>query len=679
MFSTTRSSHPSAYARLRRSTADLVRWLHARSFAFVPEHFNATEGMIAALGVTSIVLLAYLLRQPLLAWAAFAAFWTFLIDPGKSDRARLYCMIGFVVGGAILAGLVSYVAGFGPAYTAPVLFALVYLFGWSRYLRAYMAQVGVLMNVVVVVAAGSPNHLHRALALIGIFLSGGTFAIALYATMLLYRPSRVAHRALAAVIRALSDMALDLSATGDAESWNDERLPYLESEHRRAVRDAIELARQKMAAAQVDEHQLTAVIEACDSIFASLVALSHGFARCNEHDALAPLAQLQIALDDAARQMTRTKPDWRRVADTSAWLESRATEAGGLMARMLLAWSHGLRAIAKPAASSEKQTAIVQVSTGTISGRKLSETALHAFRLATVVVITFLVTKALGLAYAYWATMAVIVVMQPKADMSWPRMLERIVGSIAGALGAAAITLALTQPWQLLVLIFPLAAATIALRSVNYTLFVLFLTPLFVFVDDLVGPGLSAARDIALARAADNVLGSVLSLAGWMLIFAARGPRHFPALVASAIEANLNYAAMAMGPESSIAQVAAARRAAGLASNEAEAAMHRMILEGRRQRDHLDEARALLVALRRLAGASTLARLCNSPEKTDGAGAKAFRYARLAKSLSAVVRGKPVMIDNAMPPFLSDDVDVVVESVLAAHRKYVTVLVTQRA
>jgi len=107
--------------------------------------------------------------------------------------------------------------------------------------------------------------------------------------------------------------------------------------------------------------------------------------------------------------------------------------------------------------------------------------------------------------------------------------------------------------------------------------------------------------------------------------------------------------------------------------------MQRMILEGRRQRDHLDEAHALLATLRRLAGASTRATLCNPPDETGGARARPFRYAKLAKHLGAVVQGKPVMIDDATPQPLADDMDLMVESVLAAHRTYVTVLVAHQA
>jgi uncharacterized membrane protein YccC len=84
--------------------------------------------------------------------------------------------------------------------------------------------------------------------------------------------------------------------------------------------------------------------------------------------------------------------------------------------------------------------------------------------------------------------MAAIVVMQPGATPTWPRMVERVIGSVGGGLVAVVLGLLFPSPWECLVIIFPLAAATIALRFVNYTLFVLFLTPLFILVAELVAP-----------------------------------------------------------------------------------------------------------------------------------------------------------------------------------------------
>ena len=48
---------------------------------------------------------------------------------------------------------------------------------------------------------------------------------------------------------------------------------------------------------------------------------------------------------------------------------------------------------------------------------------------------------------------------------------------------------------------FPIAAATVACRRVNYTVFVFFLTPLFVLVTELLHPGvLRYLREVKLSQ-----------------------------------------------------------------------------------------------------------------------------------------------------------------------------------
>lgn len=109
----------------------------------------------------------------------------------------------------------------------------------------------------------------------------------------------------------------------------------------------------------------------------------------------------------------------------------------------------------------------------------------HAVRAAIAVVVAYGAAQALKLDYSYWATIATVVVMQPGASATWRRSIERILGSVAGGVIAAAGAMLLSTQGAVLLVIFPVAAATIALRSVSYTLFVAFLTPLFVFVSEL--------------------------------------------------------------------------------------------------------------------------------------------------------------------------------------------------
>jgi uncharacterized membrane protein YccC len=173
----------------------------------------------------------------------------------------------------------------------------------------------------------------------------------------------------------------------------------------------------------------------------------------------------------------------------------------------------------------------------------------------------------------------------------------------------------------LLLLIFPLAMATMAFRPVNYTLFVFFLTPLFVLILDLTHPG---EREITLAgvRALNTVIGGVIALVGVTLIWPASGANRMRLDLASAIEQNGALVSFAVGLQGPAApkdadRFEALRRNAGLASNVAEASQQRAALESWWRRNELIGAAKVLGVLRRLAGTATT--LWLQPPSGEGA------------------------------------------------------------
>ena len=119
---------------------------------------------------------------------------------------------------------------------------------------------------------------------------------------------------------------------------------------------------------------------------------------------------------------------------------------------------------------------------------------------------------------------AAVVVTHLESAVPWSRTMERILGTLGGGLAAAALAAVLVPPWEHVAIMFPLAAAAIALRSVNYTLFVLFMTPLFVLATTLFGDGGGEAASAA--RVADNLLGSAVALVGCLML--SRNWRHLP-------------------------------------------------------------------------------------------------------------------------------------------------------
>ncbi|MBM9402936.1 FUSC family protein, partial [Gluconacetobacter azotocaptans] len=619
-------------ARLRRlfgaparasRVARLGHWLGMRAILIAPEQVGLREGLRAAVAVGVMMGLATGLGQPLMAWSAFAAFWTCLVDPGGPRRPRLRAMVMFGIMGTMLAGLMSCVAGMGLVVAFPVLAAVTFLCGLSRGHGAAATQVGVLAAIVGVVAVCYPMSPSGALGLAGLFALGAGWALAICTLAWPVDPYAPARRATAALLREEAGMAHDL--LDRADTGRDAAGRTRIGAYRRAIRARIERTRGMVGTIGAEEggspvrRALSAGIEAGDRIFVALIAMEHDLAA--SHGAARPadrrvLRRMVAAIARTRQQVLRVDPDHARMRRLAASLRRQARMTQGVATQALGVCGDALWDLA---AAWEQAAGAGPISTQTEAGLPdasgprgalwrrivLPHAARHAARLSVAVVVAYGLTILLGLPYAYWATMAVVVVMQPQAATTGPRMVERMLGSVAGGIVAAVLGVALPMPATVL-LIFPLAAATIALRSVNYTLFVLFLTPLFVLVTDLGSPG--HGWGVALARAGDNVLGSVVGLLGCFVLWPERTAANFSTRLAEAVAANMRYLALVADPAvSDIARIDTARRDAGVASTAAEIARQRLRLEGLRRSARLDRAADLLLALRQVAGVASVA------------------------------------------------------------------------
>jgi uncharacterized membrane protein YccC len=245
----------------------------------------------------------------------------------------------------------------------------------------------------------------------------------------------------------------------------------------------------------------------------------------------------------------------------------------------------------------------------------------HAARVGVTTTAGFLVIRALGLPFGYWATMATLLILQPSISATWPRSIERAAGSIVGGVLAAGVGYAIHSPLGISLAVFPLVMATMALRPVSYSLFVLFLTPTFVLVADFATPGANEFS-FALTRLGNNVLGCVLALLATFYLWPTREKADYRAYLSDAVRANVAYLRAALeSPHRSAKDMERLRRAAGLGSNNAEEAIGRIRLE--KLEDSLVDTVTLTVLslLRRMAGTATQLRLStNRRDRHDGLG-----------------------------------------------------------
>jgi uncharacterized membrane protein YccC len=226
----------------------------------------------------------------------------------------------------------------------------------------------------------------------------------------------------------------------------------------------------------------------------------------------------------------------------------------------------------------------------------------HALRVATVTSVAVLITELLHLNHGYWATLTVVVILQPFAGATRQKALQRVIGTVLGGIVAAVLSTLFHYPVAILTLIALFTAACVALLPLNYGAYAVFGTPAFVLLAE------ASAGDWHLAglRILNTLLGGGLALAGSELLWPSDEWNRLPEDVASAVRANLDYLQvaidmMARGRDANIGLLRDARRNIAIAASNGEESFQRMLGEQSGPVEQLEPIMAVLVYTRRFA------------------------------------------------------------------------------
>lgn len=547
-----------------------ARRLELRSFGLLPELFNHVEGLRAAVAVALPLVLAVTTGRAGLGWAVFAAFWTCLCDSPGPDTQRRRLLAIFVGCGTVISFAGSWIASFAPMAGMIAGPTIVFCAVLSSARIRFGGLLGTLLAVVGVVAVGFPHPPAQAAVQAGAFLGGAVWAYLLINAIWRIDAALPLSRASDAVVVRLLDMAESLVQLGDAQH-RDDRWHREHAEHRRAVRLAIERFR-SMLERYGEDPSATARFEqdceACETLFGALIALDQAYiiraGRIEERAAVAHACKTTLlawALSSRSGGRRRDPLDW--AAGRLRRLQGQLTD--DLFIGCLRAFESALEGLACRQSGTHLQGKVGQA-------RLLPGTSPVALRQAVRqsvgLVVVYLSAIVFQLGYPYWAAMALVVVLQGGARVTWARCLERILGSVLGGMLAWLLVTVSSASPALVMLAVILAGAAIAMRSVNYTIFVIFLTMLFVIVAEMLQPG----AGIASSRMLDNVIGSVTALIAVFTLWPDFGAS-LKNRIDEGIDANRRYFE-AVRRNEPVAEIEQARRGAGLASVEAEIALH---------------------------------------------------------------------------------------------------------
>jgi uncharacterized membrane protein YccC len=239
----------------------------------------------------------------------------------------------------------------------------------------------------------------------------------------------------------------------------------------------------------------------------------------------------------------------------------------------------------------------------------------HAIRVALVCGLDVILIQSLRVNHGYWLLMTSLIVLQPHVSGTMRRSMERVGGTVAGGVLAAVLAATLHSQLGTAAVLFPLALLALAILPLSYAAFAFFLTPTFV----LAWLPYSGDWQLALVRTVNTIAGAVLSLLAMTFLFPSYERDRAPQFLRASIAADRRYLAQlaatwndpAQGRSRATRLLANTRRAAGLAHNDTEESLERLLAESwPRRRPFAQFVAAFVTYLRRFAqSVTTLAAL----------------------------------------------------------------------
>ncbi|GAN81688.1 FUSC family protein [Acidocella aminolytica] len=590
---------------------------------------SLSEGMRAFCAVALPLLLGELFNVPQMGLAALGALLTCYADPGGPTQKRAPAVITFAVLGGTLYGLFCWLAGQSPYIAAPLAAFVIFCTSFARIFGQSAMQVGNLVSVATVLALGAPDPemLHDALHGLN-FWAGAIWAVILTLVIWETHPHAASRRALAEVTRRLSRLSQEI-ITFAREAQGDAAFSASALEYRGQVREAIETARvvayetfRRRGPVSARGAQLSLRLESFDKIFGGLIALAEQLEldASARQECVQPLRLIAGWLAVMAVEIEADRPlDTPRKRASLKRLRNSLRELPDAAERHVLAAIAEqfavLVAVAPPSGGPQPapSTASLRIRLLSPIRQNLTPSSAafrHALRVATISLPVLAVTTRFGGIYSHWATITLLFCLQPYFAATWARTAERSAGTVLGGVLAGIIGLFIHTELQLALAMLPLSLCAFALRSVNFSLYIAVLTPMIVLLVEQLHPSGKGELYVALSRVLWSLLGGALAVFGSAILWPSFEAPKLETSISAAKRAHLAYAEAvftALLGQGSWGTSEVARRAAGLASNNLEAALSRALAEphaGHQQA--LVKAAAVDAALRRMAGRLSL-------------------------------------------------------------------------
>ena len=621
-------------------------------FALGDGKLQTGRGVRTAFALIVPVIAGDLLAQPLFSWAALGGWLGSLADKGGSYRTRAATM-----GALAMLGAACALAGTDAARSVSVavvsMLVVGIVGGLARVYGDEGSTVGLFIAVIYAVAVGSPSTVpHVATLRAGMFVGGAVWAMVLSLLLWPLHPFRPARRAVAESYRIMSALAIALERVSEAIGDNRAGAARERARARHAsVRSSLEHARLMLAAVRRPKQgrsprgeQLLVLTEGAEQLFGTLVAIDAELEAAHESgdtaadDAFArafgclatTLDLLATAIDDTSdsRQRAQLRPpvmsdltvraDWPSVhLRSAATLLSRLS--GDLHVLVDTASRIDVRASTVVPTTAEQRAAMPTAPRDALAWLRPLRTALtphsiparHALRMGIAAAVAVWLSFVLGITRGYWATITTLIVLQPYAGATIRKTLQRVGGSVLGGIIAAALAVVARTKLEIAAVMVPFTIGAVAVLPLNYGVFVLLLTPVFVLLAEP-RPG---DWGIAGVRVVITLLGGAIALAASLLLWPVHELTTYATQLGEMLDNLRAQLAAVTAPGDATTsewrgRADGARRRFGVAVTNAEVTMQRLITEDAPNPQRVEAAMTILTYGRRMA--STMAAMAAS-------------------------------------------------------------------
>jgi uncharacterized membrane protein YccC len=538
-------------------------------------------GLRAATATVPTLVFGELTGRPGLLWMSLGGWLGTLADPGGPYPLRGAAMAGFLVFGAL--ATIAGTAAQGAWSSVIVLFVVGALASLARVFGDAASTVGAIVLITLCIAIGSTGHdvaLERGLLVAAGSLLASALALGLWPVHP-YRPARNAvadcYRELAQVVESLARLPTGSAAEREAAA------AALARTGPPRVRAALEMARAALAAVRrgraADTHrgeQLLVLFESADLTLGSLTAAIDALSGAPAIDAafLLPLAGCFRGIAQATLGRGEGPPPAPKLHQPAGHAEIHAliepiVVTATFAAEMADALRTGEEAHPTPSGPLPDAPARLPLRDQLSLHSPIVR---HAARMAFALAAAGVLGQVLHLSRSHWMTVTVVIVLQPDLGSTVRRALDRVAGTVLGAISAALVAPLVHRPFILGALLFPLSALAVSLRPINYALYSAFVTLVFLLISE----AFSGDWHLAAVRIGNTLLGGTLALLFAFLFWPTREAERVSAQIAALLSALRDYVS---GAREGSVEERAARRRFGLAAAAADASLSRLLGE----------------------------------------------------------------------------------------------------